>query len=156
MDLFAEKDTGLYKNWTTEMKIDTADHLPIKLEPYWTPFVKWHTFSKATDEMLTANIICQSKCPWCFPVAVATKKVGSYTFCTDSWCSMLSPKKKLLAITSHSWHGVCFRKSKVFHCFGFEEWILANSIKERRQRKDSIFVSQRFVWVQSHTIWVVE
>ena len=35
------------------------------------------TESKTIDEMLAANITCQSKSPWCFLVVVVTKKDGS-------------------------------------------------------------------------------
>ena len=39
-DLFAEMDTDIDKTKTIEMKIDSGDHLPIKLKPYQTQFAK--------------------------------------------------------------------------------------------------------------------
>ena len=39
-NLFAEKDIDLGKTKTVEVKIDTRDHLPVKLKPYLAPFAK--------------------------------------------------------------------------------------------------------------------
>ena len=79
------------------------------------------TDSKAIDDMLAANIICQSKSPWCLPVVMVPKKDGSYGFCTEfQWFSYF--EKNLSAITNHWWHVGCFRKkSKVCHPFRFKE-----------------------------------
>jgi hypothetical protein len=39
------------------MKIDTGQHLPIKLQAYRAPLHKREIIEKAVDEMLSANII---------------------------------------------------------------------------------------------------
>jgi hypothetical protein len=36
-DIFAEKDTELWRTDTIKMKFNTGDHSPIRLKPYRTP-----------------------------------------------------------------------------------------------------------------------
>ena len=40
------------------MTIESGEHLPIELKPYWALFAKWQIVHKAVGEMFAANIIC--------------------------------------------------------------------------------------------------
>ena len=65
------------------MKIDTGDHLPIKLRQYRTPLNNRKIIDKVVDEMMDAKIISRSKSPWSFPVVIVNKKDGTKRFCVD-------------------------------------------------------------------------
>ena len=76
-DHFAKTDAELGHTNTIQMKIDTGNHAPIKMRPYWTPIKKHRIVDQAIDEMLVANIIRRSKSPWSFPIIVVDKKDGT-------------------------------------------------------------------------------
>ena len=54
------KDSELGHTDTVKMKLDTGDHLPIKLRPYRTPIHNLEVIDKAVDEMLEANVVSHS------------------------------------------------------------------------------------------------
>jgi hypothetical protein len=73
-DLFFSKDFELGHTDILKIKIDTGQHLPIKLKAYRAPLHKREVIEKAVDEMLSANIIRKSRSPWSFPVVIVDKK----------------------------------------------------------------------------------
>ena len=82
-DLFAQKDSKLSHTDIDKKKIDTGEHLPIKLRPYRSPLNNKKVIDNAIDEMLDAKHIQRSKSPWSFPVVIVDKKDGSKRFCVD-------------------------------------------------------------------------
>ena len=54
LDLFAEKDTELGKTQTVKVKIDTGDHMSIKLKPYRTPFTKKPIVDKTINRYVSS------------------------------------------------------------------------------------------------------
>lgn len=82
-DLFATNDLELGETKTTNMRINTGNHPPIRLKPYRTALRQREVVDQAVDDMLAANIIKPSKSPWSFPVVIVEKKDGSKRFCVD-------------------------------------------------------------------------
>ena len=72
--LFASKDSELGHTDIFKMKIDTGQHLPIKLQAYRASLHRREVIEKAVDEMLSAYIIRKSRSPWRFPVVIVDKK----------------------------------------------------------------------------------
>ena len=81
--MFDSKDSELGHTDILKMKIDTGQHLPIKLKAYRAILHKREVIDKAVDEMLSANSIRKSISPWSFPVVTVDKKDGSKRFCVD-------------------------------------------------------------------------
>ena len=65
------------------MKINTGDHLPIRLKPYRTPLHKRKLVEGAVKDMLGAGIIERSVSPRSFPIVIVSKKDGGHRFCVD-------------------------------------------------------------------------
>jgi hypothetical protein len=82
-NLLASKDSELGHTNIFKMKIDTGQHLPIKLQAYRAPLHKRKVIEKAVDEMLSTYIIRKSRSPWSFSVVIVHKKDGSKRFCVD-------------------------------------------------------------------------
>ena len=82
-DVFASKDSELGHTGILKMKIDTGQHLPIKLKVYRAPLHKREVIEKTVDETLSANIIRKSRSPWSFPVVIVDKQDGLKRFCVD-------------------------------------------------------------------------
>ncbi len=82
-DLFALSDLDLGHTSTVKMKIDTADHPPIRSKPYRIPLLKRQVVDSAIDEMLKAGIIQRSRSPWSFPLLVVEKKDSSQRLVID-------------------------------------------------------------------------
>ena len=79
-DLFAQKDSKLSHTDTDKKKIDTGEHLPIKLRPYRSPLNNKKVIDTAIDEMLDAKHIQRSKSPRSFPVVIVDKKMAPNGF----------------------------------------------------------------------------
>ena len=82
-DVFTSEDKNLGRTDTVKMRIDTADHEPIKKQPYRTPLGQRRTVDLAIDEMMQAGVIERSRSPWGFPIVLVEKKDGSKRFCVD-------------------------------------------------------------------------
>ena len=82
-DLFAKADMDLGRTEALKMKIDTGDHLPMRMPPYRTPMNQRSVVEKATEDTLKAKITRPSTSIWSFPIVLAPKKDGSKRFCVD-------------------------------------------------------------------------
>lgn len=96
-DVVANTDKELGQTETVHMKIDSGDHLPIRLMPYRTPIHKRKLVEEAVSEMLDSGVIERSRPPpWSFPIVIVEKKDGGHRFCVDF--KQLNSITKLLAV----------------------------------------------------------
>ena len=82
-NLVTNSDKDLGRTQTMQMKIDTGDHPPIKLKPYWTPIHKRKLVGDAVKDMLESGVIEHSRSPWSFTIVVVSKKDEGHRFCID-------------------------------------------------------------------------
>ena len=82
-DVFALDDSELGSTDVVCHKIETGDHLPVRLPPYRTPMMHREVISQMVQEMQDKGIIQPSASPWASPVVLVPKKDGSLRFCVD-------------------------------------------------------------------------
>lgn len=68
---------------TVTMKIDTEEHLTLKLRQYRAQLHKRELVEQAVQEILDAGIIERSQSPWSFPIVIVRKKNGGYRLYVD-------------------------------------------------------------------------
>ena len=83
MDVFVQKDAELTKTNVTEMTINTQNHPPTYQYPCRLPLAYRETLESQVQDMLAANVIRRSNCPWMSPVILVPKKDGTMRFCVD-------------------------------------------------------------------------
>ena len=82
-DVFALDESELGCTSILQHRIDTADHSPIKQQPYRIPMVRREKVSDMIDSMEKQGIVQQSTSPWASPVVLVPKKDGTLRFCVD-------------------------------------------------------------------------
>ena len=65
-------------------KIETGDHLSVRLPPYRTPMVHREVIGHMVQEMQDKGIIQPSVSLWASPIVLVPKKDGSLRFCVDA------------------------------------------------------------------------
>lgn len=65
------------------MKIDTGDHLPVKVPPYCPALCHREFIQEEILKLVGQGILQASRSPWSFTVVVVPKKGGKFRLCTD-------------------------------------------------------------------------
>lgn len=91
--VISKHPTDLGKTHLFKHRIDTADHLPIRQQPYRKSLKEREIIKKEVDKLLDANIIRESTSPWAAPVILVRKKDGNWRFCVD-WRKLNKVTKK--------------------------------------------------------------
>ncbi|GBO11509.1 Retrovirus-related Pol polyprotein from transposon 297 [Araneus ventricosus] len=82
-NLFSTSDSDVGRCNTTQHRINTGNHPPIKQYPRRLPLAKKEEAERLVKEMVDNGIIEESSGPWASPIVLVKKKDGSTRFCVD-------------------------------------------------------------------------
>ena len=94
----------------TNFKIELLNETPIRFKPRSFPAPLQEEIDKQVEELLSLNIIENSKSPWSFPIVPVRKKDGSVRLCVDY--------RKLNAITKADRHPMPNITNEIFRLHG--------------------------------------
>lgn len=114
-DIFAYTPDQLGRCLLVKHRIDTGDHLPIRLRSYRTSPTNREEIDKQINEMLENDVISLSVSPWAAPVVLVRKSDGTMRFCVDY--------RKINAITRKDSHPLP-RISEALDALGGAQWFL--------------------------------
>jgi hypothetical protein len=80
---FEGGEYGLGQTSLVKHKIDTGDHVPVKIPPRRLGWAQRRALNEEVEKMLAKEIIEPSDSPWSSPPVLVRKKDSSFRFCVD-------------------------------------------------------------------------
>ncbi|GBO39194.1 hypothetical protein AVEN_80367-1 [Araneus ventricosus] len=125
-NLFSTCDSDVGRCNTTQHRINTGDHPPIKQYPRRLPLARKEEADNLVKEMVDNGIIEESSGHWASPIILVKNKDGSTQFCVDyRKLNEITVKRQLFPTTNRR-HPGCFEWKSMVCDTGFEKGIPAS------------------------------